>query len=101
MIIESQAICHIVLLNIPIPKGRGLLVLDVMVPEKSGKEDYEEIYKLNPELKVIFMSGYPSDLMGQNGPLSEGLNFLTKPISPANFSKAVRNLLDGRRMTVQ
>jgi len=78
-----------------------LLVLDVMMPKKTGREAYEEISRINPELKVIFMSGYPSDLMGRNGLLSEGLNFLTKPISPAKFSKAVRDLLDGRRVSAQ
>lgn len=78
-----------------------LLVFDVMMPKKNGREAYEEIYRINPKLKVIFMSGYPSDLMGRNGPLSEGLIFLAKPISPAKFSKAVRDLLDGRGLPAQ
>ena len=40
-----------------------LLVLDIMMPRKSGKDAYDEISKLQPGIKALFVSGYAGDLM--------------------------------------
>jgi YesN/AraC family two-component response regulator len=40
-----------------------LLLLDMIMPEKSGIEVYEEIKSIKPDTKVIFVSGYTADRM--------------------------------------
>ena len=39
-----------------------LLVLDVIMPRKNGKEAYDEICGIRPDIKTIFMSGYAGDV---------------------------------------
>ena len=38
-----------------------IVMLDVVMPEKNGIEIYEELKKINPNQKIIFMSGYSED----------------------------------------
>ncbi len=59
-----------------------LLILDVIMPKKHGKEVYDEIKKVKPDIKVIFISGYSIDLLHKKGILEEGLNFIPKPVLP-------------------
>lgn len=71
-----------------------LLLLDVIMPKKNGKEVYEEIRKINPGIKTIFLSGYTADLIHKKGILEEGLNFMLKPVSPKELLRKVREALD-------
>ena len=40
-----------------------IIIMDMAMPKKSGREAYEEISRLRPHVKVIFMSGYSPDLL--------------------------------------
>jgi PAS domain S-box-containing protein len=71
-----------------------LLLLDVVMPRKNGKDVYNEIRKTHQEMKVLFISGYASDIIQEKGALEEGLNFVSKPISPNHLLKIVREILD-------
>jgi two-component system NtrC family sensor kinase len=71
-----------------------LLILDVIMPKKNGKEVYDEIKKRNPQIKAIFISGYSSDIIHMKGILEEGLTFLSKPIFQDILLKKVRDVLD-------
>ncbi len=71
-----------------------LLIFDVMMPKRNGRETYEHIRKIDPDIKVIFMSGYPSDLVGTDGLRPEVHHFLAKPVSVSGLSKMVREVLD-------
>jgi PAS domain S-box-containing protein len=73
-----------------------LLLIDVMMPRKHGRETYDEIKRLNGGIKAIFTSGYSSDLITRKGVLAEGLNYIAKPISPNRLLSQVRSLLDGK-----
>lgn len=70
-----------------------LLVLDVIMPQKSGKEVYEEIRKIKPDIKVIFTSGYTADIIHRKGVLEKGLNFISKPVSPDKLLRKIRETL--------
>jgi PAS domain S-box-containing protein len=70
-----------------------LLVLDVIMPQKSGKEVYEEIIKIRPDIKVIFTSGYTAEIIHRKGILEKGLNFISKPVSPDKLLRKVRETL--------
>lgn len=71
-----------------------LLLLDVIMPKKNGKEAYDEIRKAEPEIKALFMSGYTANAIHKKGILEKGLDFVLKPISPTKLLKKVREILD-------
>lgn len=73
-----------------------LLLLDVMMPKKNGKEVYDKIRIFEPDIKTLFLSGYPSDILSQKGLLEKGLNFIYKPIPMNNLLRKVRAILDGK-----
>ena len=73
-----------------------LLVLDVVMPKKNGKEVFDEIRLVQPGIKALFTSGYTADILDRKGIKHEGLNFLSKPVSPSEFLKKVRDVLDGK-----
>jgi PAS domain S-box-containing protein len=71
-----------------------LIMLDVVMPKMDGKEVYNEIKKASPDTKVIFMSGYATDILYKKGIVEEGLIFISKPISPDELLFKVREVLD-------
>jgi two-component system cell cycle sensor histidine kinase/response regulator CckA len=72
----------------------SLLVTDVIMPGKNGREACNEIRKIRPGLKVLFMSGYSGDILNRNGVLEENLNFISKPITNGVLLRKVRDILD-------
>ena len=64
------------------------------MPRKGGKEAFEEMHKLNPRLKVIFMSGYSADAIHDSFVLIPGTPFLQKPFGPTILARKVREALD-------
>ncbi len=71
-----------------------LLILDVFMPNKGGREVAEAVSQLSPGVKVLFNSGYPLDLLVNKNILPEGVSFFTKPIAPRELLRKVRELLD-------
>ena len=71
-----------------------LLVFDVIMPKKSGKEAYEEVKKIAPGVKALFTSGYTADTIHRKGVLEEGINFIPKPVAPDVLLKKMREVLD-------
>jgi len=73
-----------------------LLILDVVMPKKNGKEVYDEIKKIRPDMKAIFTSGYNAEVIHKKGILEKGFGFIVKPSSPQELLKKVREVLDNR-----
>ncbi len=73
----------------------SLVLLDVIMPVKNGREAYEEIKGLNPHTKVIFMSGYTDDIIVGKGLLEAGTELITKPVTPDRLLRKIREVLDG------
>jgi PAS domain S-box-containing protein len=71
-----------------------LVVLDIVMPKKNGREVYEEIQKIRPGVKTLFMSGYTANIMHQRGIIEQGLHFVSKPILPNVFLEKVREVLE-------
>jgi PAS domain S-box-containing protein len=71
-----------------------LLLLDVILPKIDGKSVYEELRKINPEIKVLFMSGYTEDIVQKYGVSENKFNFIQKPVKPHVLLGKVRNVLD-------
>ena len=71
-----------------------LLILDVAMPRKNGREAFEEIKNIRPGVKAVFTSGYTADIIHKNGMLDESLDFMPKPVSPIKLLRKVREVLD-------
>ena len=74
-----------------------LLVLDVIMPRKNGKEAYDEICGIRPDVKTIFMSGYAGDVFEKKHINGEHFNIIIKPVSPLSLLHKVREVLDAPR----
>jgi PAS domain S-box-containing protein len=73
-----------------------LLLLDVIMPRKNGKAAYEEIRRIKPGIKALFMSGYSADMISKEGISEKDLSFISKPVSPTELLMKVREVLDRR-----
>jgi polar amino acid transport system substrate-binding protein len=71
-----------------------LLLLDVIMPKKNGREVYDAAVLTGPGIKVLFMSGYTADIIDSKRVLAEGHDFLSKPFLPDELVAAVRAALD-------
>ena len=72
----------------------ALLFLDVVMPGKNGREAYDEIKKVRPDIKVIFTSGYTGDVVIDKGILEREYDFIPKPLSSNELLLKVREVLD-------
>ncbi|NIR25493.1 MAG: response regulator, partial [Gammaproteobacteria bacterium] len=68
-----------------------LLLLDVVMPQKSGLEVFREIQERGATPKTLFISGYPRDVIKEKGLLPEGVYLIQKPVSPSSLLEAIRN----------
>jgi two-component system NtrC family sensor kinase len=71
-----------------------LVLLDIVMPKKGGKEVYDEIRRIRSDIKVIFSSGYTAERLDPNLLLTENINLITKPVSPKDLLARVRAMLD-------
>lgn len=72
-----------------------LLVTDVIMPRLGGRELSENLTRMIPHMRVLFMSGYTDDQLLQRGVLQSGSgNFLEKPFTPEALARKVREVLD-------
>jgi CheY-like chemotaxis protein len=77
------------------PDEIRLLLTDLVMPDgMNGKDLAKRLLQENPNLKVIYMSGYSAEIIGTDFPLKEGVNFLTKPFQAAKLAQTIRSALD-------
>jgi PAS domain S-box-containing protein len=72
-----------------------LLVTDVVMRRMSGTELVERIAPIRPEMKVLFMSGYPAENDLEEALSADGLEYLQKPFTADALCAKARALLDG------
>ncbi|MBI5409602.1 MAG: response regulator [Nitrospirae bacterium] len=70
-----------------------LLLFDAVMPKKNGREAYEAVKEIRPDIKALFVSGYTADIMHSKGLLGEGLHFISKPVSPTELLEKIREVL--------
>ncbi|MBN1889341.1 MAG: response regulator [Thermoflexales bacterium] len=74
-------------------KRPDIVLLDIVMPGKSGLEALKDIHTVNPAIKVIIVSA-----LGHEGILDEALrlgavNFMLKPVTPNQVTKAIEHAL--------
>jgi CheY-like chemotaxis protein len=70
-----------------------VLLTDVIMPDMNGKELFEQISRSNPDIKVLYMSGYTDNVIAHHGALAPGAHFLQKPFSVKTLCAKVREVL--------
>jgi signal transduction histidine kinase/ActR/RegA family two-component response regulator len=77
-----------------------LAILDMVMPKKSGKEVYDVIREIRSDIKVLFSSGYTADRLDKALLQTENVNLISKPVSPRNLLRRVREVLDNGKDSV-
>lgn len=71
-----------------------LMLTDVIMPQMSGRELAENIKRLHPEIKTVFMSGYSNNLLSTRQVLDPCHVLLQKPVRLTALAKCLREILD-------
>jgi DNA-binding NtrC family response regulator len=73
-----------------------LVVSDMVMPGKGGREIFEEMSRLKPGIPCLFVSGY-GVVLEEAGPVNGGrVGLVQKPFSADALSRKIREILDGR-----
>jgi nitrogen-specific signal transduction histidine kinase/CheY-like chemotaxis protein len=76
-------------------RGRiHLLLTDVVMPHRSGTEAAQVLLGTRPNMRVLYMSGYPGSTLARYGVEGTGRAWLDKPFSPAQLVNRIRDVLD-------
>lgn len=75
-------------------KEIDMLLFDVIMPRMNGREVFEEISRVRPDIKVLFISGYTGDILNAKCGIEKELDFVSKPLPPEELLTRVREILD-------
>jgi hypothetical protein len=78
-----------------------LLITDVVMPKASGPQLAKELIRVNPGLKVLYMSGHTEHAISKRGVRRKEVAFLPKPFTPAQLIAKVREVLENGGRTNQ
>jgi CheY-like chemotaxis protein len=75
----------------------NLLLTDVVLPGKNGRELASEVERRRPGIKVVFMTGYSRNAIVHHGRLDRGTELIPKPLTEAVLARRIRIVLDSAR----
>ena len=78
-------------------KPFDLLLTDVILPGKNGRELATEVERERPGVKIIFMTGYSRNAIVHHGRLDSGTELISKPLTDAVLARRIRQVLDNTR----
>jgi signal transduction histidine kinase/CheY-like chemotaxis protein len=71
-----------------------LLLTDIVMPIMNGTSLAGQLAQNRPDIRTLFMSGYPGATIARHGLLGADVNLLQKPLSPKDLARRVRHTLD-------
>lgn len=74
-----------------------LLLTDVIMPDMNGHELAQHLYKKFPNLKVLYASGYPKEVITNQEIMNESAFFISKPYTLSLLAKSVKRALDTKK----
>ena len=72
----------------------ALVILDMVMPDINGDITFEELKKIDADVKVLLSSGYSIDAQAQEILKHGGKGFIQKPFNVQVLSKKIRSILD-------
>jgi len=72
----------------------SLILMDLVMPKKGGREAYQEIQRIKPEVKVLYSSGYSPDIVKHGGDGEAEMEIVSKPVRPTELLRKLREVLD-------
>ncbi len=70
-----------------------LIIIDVVMPRKNGREVIDQVRRVRPNAKVLYTSGYTREILSDKGIDETGIAFLAKPLSPHELLQKVDDIL--------
>ena len=69
------------------------LLTDVVLPDGNARILAESLARKRPEMRVLFTSGYPENVIAHQGVLDSGVQFIGKPFTVAALANKLREVL--------
>jgi two-component system, cell cycle sensor histidine kinase and response regulator CckA len=73
-----------------------LVILDLTMPRLSGHDAFRQLMRINPDVRVLFASGYSAEHIATDQP-ERVLGFVGKPYRPRELAQSVRSALEKSR----
>jgi PAS domain S-box-containing protein len=70
-----------------------LLITDLIMPEMNGKQVADELRRMRPGMKVLYISGYSGEVLARRGVSEPDVPYLAKPFTPRTLSARVHEVL--------
>jgi two-component system, cell cycle sensor histidine kinase and response regulator CckA len=71
-----------------------LVLMDMIMPNKNGKQAFDEIRMMRPDIRAVFVSGYSADIVRSRGDFDENAELIMKPVNATELLSKVRQMLD-------
>jgi two-component system cell cycle sensor histidine kinase/response regulator CckA len=71
-------------------KGFDILITDVIMPRMNGKELYRLLKKQKKSLRVLYISGYPEEVLKKHGVKAAHMQLLKKPFTIEKISQKIK-----------
>jgi two-component system cell cycle sensor histidine kinase/response regulator CckA len=76
-----------------------LILTDVVMPGMSGPMMVDHLLQIDPQIRVLFMSGYDDRQVVQKYVVEKGFALISKPFTLQRLGATVKDVLDGQPQT--
>jgi two-component system cell cycle sensor histidine kinase/response regulator CckA len=94
LVLAAQDVAHAEEISAKHSGPIHLLLSDIVMPGLSGPDLAQRIVARRPDVRVLYISGFASQLGTTYGSLSPGITILHKPFTPESLVRTVRDCLD-------
>ncbi|MCD4692478.1 MAG: PAS domain S-box protein [Calditrichales bacterium] len=71
-----------------------LVLTDIVMPKMSGHDLVARLLHIQPQMKILYMSGYTDIALVHKGMLDSDIKFIQKPFTPLDLARKIRGILD-------